>query len=102
MSQEDFQNLPNSVTGFGNILLAGEDASLLAENYLRPSVKGLVSGMNSGWYSTAKTHKKFGFDITFGLNSSLIPSKDISPRSALHLAYIRTPPSGINVESTVG
>ena len=76
MSQEDFQNLPNSVIGFGNILLAGEDASLLAENYLRPSVKGLISGMNSGWYSTAKTHKKFGFDITFGLNSSLIPSKD--------------------------
>ncbi|MDG1014400.1 MAG: hypothetical protein P8O09_04220, partial [Flavobacteriaceae bacterium] len=75
MSQEDFQNLPNSVIGFGNILLAGEDASLLAENYLRPSVKGLISGMNSGWYSTAKTHKKFGFDITFGLNSSLIPSK---------------------------
>jgi hypothetical protein len=76
MSQEDFQNLPNSVIGFGNIILAGEDASLLAENYLRPSVKGLISGMNSGWYSTAKTHKKFGFDITFGLNSSLIPSKD--------------------------
>ena len=76
MSQQDFQSLPNSVIGFGNILLAGEDAILLAENYLRPSVKGLVSGMNSGWYSTAKTHKKFGFDITFGLNSSLIPSKD--------------------------
>tara|TARA_B110000879_G_scaffold207779_1_gene292064 strand:- start:120 stop:1202 length:1083 start_codon:yes stop_codon:yes gene_type:complete len=60
----------------GNLLLAGEDASLLAENYLNPAVKGLMSGMNSGWYSTAKTHKKFGFDITIGMSASFTPSKD--------------------------
>jgi hypothetical protein len=59
----------------GNILLAGEDASLLAENYLNPAVSGLMSGMNSGWYSTAKTHKKLGFDITIGMSASFTPSK---------------------------
>ena len=59
----------------GNILLAGEDASLLAENYLNPAITGLVSGMNSGWYSTAKTHKKLGFDITIGMSASFTPSK---------------------------
>ena len=59
----------------GNILLAGEDASLLAENYLNPAITGLMSGMNSGWYSTAKTHKKLGFDITIGMSASLTPYK---------------------------
>ena len=75
-AQVDFQNSPNSTLAFGNILLAGDDASLLAENYLKPSVIGLISGMNSGWYSTAKTHKKFGFDITIGFNASFVPLKD--------------------------
>ena len=66
----------NSTTsqGIGNLLLAGEDASLLTENYLNPAVSGLMSGMNSGWYSTAKTHKKLGFDITLGTSMSFTPS----------------------------
>ena len=29
-----------------------------------------MSSMNGGWYSTAKSHKKLGFDITFGLNAA--------------------------------
>ena len=59
----------------GNLLLAGEDASLLTENYLNPAISGLMSGMNSGWYSTAKTHKKFGFDLTIGMSASFTPDK---------------------------
>ncbi|MFT5749799.1 MAG: hypothetical protein ACI93S_001068, partial [Ancylomarina sp.] len=31
---------------------------------------------NSGWYTTARTHKKFGFDITFVANLAQVPSKD--------------------------
>ena len=46
------------------ILLAADDASKLTENYLNPAMKGLMYSMNGGWYTTAKTHKKFGFDIT--------------------------------------
>ena len=37
---------------------------------------GLVYGMNNGWYHTAKAHKLFGFDISIGLNASIVPSKD--------------------------
>tara|TARA_B100001769_G_scaffold118_1_gene82 strand:+ start:365 stop:1411 length:1047 start_codon:yes stop_codon:yes gene_type:complete len=59
----------------GNLLLAGDDASLLSENYLNPAIGGLISGMNSGWYTTAKTHKKFGFDLTIGLSASFTPDK---------------------------
>ena len=30
--------------------------------------------MAGGWYNTAKTHKKLGFDITLSINSSFIPT----------------------------
>nr|WP_321237348.1 DUF6588 family protein [uncultured Psychroserpens sp.] len=58
------------------ILLAADDASLLTENYLNPAMKGLMYSMNGGWYTTAKTHKKFGFDITINANASFVPSKE--------------------------
>ncbi|WCO02419.1 DUF6588 family protein [Psychroserpens ponticola] len=58
------------------IILAADDASLLTQNYLNPAVKGLMYDMNGGWYTTAKTHKKFGFDITINANASFVPSKE--------------------------
>jgi len=58
------------------ILLAADDASLLTENYLNPAVTGLIYSMNGGWFTTAKTHKKFGFDITINANASFVPSKE--------------------------
>lgn len=57
------------------ILLASDDASLLTKNYINPAVKGLMYSMNGGWYTTAKTHKKFGFDLTINFNASFVPSK---------------------------
>ncbi|MDP3313010.1 DUF6588 family protein [Lutibacter sp.] len=63
--------------GLEAILLAGvQDANKLTEAYMNPAMKGLIYGMNSGWYHTAKAHKKFGFDISIGLNASIVPSKD--------------------------
>ncbi|WP_299229639.1 DUF6588 family protein [uncultured Psychroserpens sp.] len=58
------------------IILAADDASLLAENYLNPAMLGLMYSMNGGWFTTAKTHKKFGFDITINANASFVPEKD--------------------------
>lgn len=58
------------------ILASKQDANKLTEAYLNPAMKGLVYGMNSGWYHSAKTHKKFGFDISISLNASMVPSKD--------------------------
>lgn len=57
-----------------SILLAADDATLLTENYLNPAMKGLMFSMNDGWATTAKVHKKFGFDITIGLNASIVPN----------------------------
>ena len=58
------------------ILLAADDASQLTENYLNPAMLGLMYSMNGGWYTTAKTHKKFGFDVTINFNASFVPNKD--------------------------
>ena len=59
-----------------SILLASGDAENLTRAYINPAMKGLIYGMNSGWYHTAKVHKKLGFDISIGLNASIVPSKD--------------------------
>ena len=59
---------------FETILLAGEDASKLTQNYTEPVVKGLMYNLNSGWYTTAKTHSKFGFDFTINPSASFVPS----------------------------
>jgi len=57
-----------------SLLLSGNDASRLTENYMSPLMEGLLYSMNGGWYTTAKTHKKFGFDITISANASFVPS----------------------------
>lgn len=49
--------------GIESILLASGDAEKLTEAYINPAMKGLIFGMNNGWYHTAKTHKLLGFDI---------------------------------------
>lgn len=66
-------------SGLENILLAGEtDSKNLFNGYLQPVMKGSIYLMNSGWYSTAKVHKKFGFDLTVSLNSILVPDTEKS------------------------
>jgi len=58
------------------ILLAADDASKLMEGYINPATKGLMYSMNGGWFSTAKTHKKLGFDISISANASFVPDVD--------------------------
>ena len=43
------------------------DASNFLESYFSPLFTSLGSGLNNGWYNTAKPHKLGGFDITFTL-----------------------------------
>ncbi len=59
---------------FDHILVAGQDdASRYLENYLEPVLGGLVQNLNSGWYHSGKTHKKYGFDITINATASFVP-----------------------------
>ncbi|MFZ4796261.1 MAG: DUF6588 family protein [Bacteroidia bacterium] len=49
-----------------------QDASKLVGAYLQPVTKGLASGVNDAWYSTAKPLGLFGFDIRVGIGASII------------------------------
>ncbi|TKG90473.1 hypothetical protein EYV94_24010 [Puteibacter caeruleilacunae] len=57
-----------------DFLKAGpHDASLMIRSYLEPYAISLGDGLNNGWYTTAKSHKKFGFDISVNVSAVKIP-----------------------------
>lgn len=93
--------------GFDNILRAApDDANILAEGYSKPLVKSISYGLSSGWATTAKTHKKFGFDITLGFANPSIPSADKKFNPEGLSSYIQSPNSlptffGSNEEQTL-
>ena len=77
--------LPLSITstnaqlfdGIENILLTStEDARILAEGYTAPLGKTLTYALNSGWATSAKTHKKLGFGLTIGCAVPFVPDAD--------------------------
>ena len=58
-----------------NIVKASGDANKIANAYAAPALEGLIYSMNNGWFHTAKVHKKFGFDISIGVNGAFVPSE---------------------------
>lgn len=86
-----------------SILIAAEDASKLTENYIGPAAVGLMYSMNGGWYTTAKTHKKFGFDITINANASFVPSSDeIFAYIASDYSFISLPNNETSLSTVMG
>jgi hypothetical protein len=53
-----------------------KDANILAEGYVGPAMRSIGSGLNFGWYNTAKTHKTLGFDLTFTGTLIYVPTSD--------------------------
>ena len=39
-------------------------------------MKGAIYSTNSGWYNTAKVHKKLGVDLSLKINTSFVPSSE--------------------------
>ena len=63
--------------GIENILLTStEDARILAEGYTAPIGKSLTYALNSGWATSAKTHKKLGFGLNIGAAIPFVPDAD--------------------------
>ncbi|WP_299580148.1 DUF6588 family protein [uncultured Sunxiuqinia sp.] len=50
-----------------------EDASLLIQSYMNPFAQSLGDGLNNGWYYTAETHKRFGFDFSMSVSAVKVP-----------------------------
>jgi hypothetical protein len=53
------------------------DAEKLVGAYLSPFMNSVSSGLNQGWYNTAKPHKVAGFDITVTVNAMTIPKDEL-------------------------
>ena len=46
----------------------------LIEAYFTPMAESFGAGLNNGWFNTAKPHSLGGFDLTFTVNTVIIPS----------------------------
>jgi hypothetical protein len=64
------------ISSYSQSILASDIAQgeKLIEAYFTPMAESFGAGLNNGWYNTAKPHKLGGFDLTFTLNTVLIPS----------------------------
>tara|TARA_B100000787_G_scaffold61123_1_gene44644 strand:+ start:1227 stop:2222 length:996 start_codon:yes stop_codon:yes gene_type:complete len=51
-----------------------EDAKILLKGYVRPLAEGFGYSVNGGWFTTAKTHKLFGFDVAVVASAAVVPS----------------------------
>lgn len=71
-----FSSLSFSQTNVVEFLKGGQaDANKVFQAYLEPYAFALGEGLNNGWYSTAKTHSLFGFDLTLGVSAIFIPEE---------------------------
>lgn len=80
------------------------DANYLAQGYMEPVLNAIGSGLNQGWYNTAATHKKLGFDLTLSVSSIQFPSEDSFYKvdnSRLNTLRLVSPTDG-NVPTFVG
>jgi hypothetical protein len=60
---------------FGSIVAASlPDANKYAAEYMRPFGESEIYNLSRGWFSTAKTHKLLGFDLSVSGQFALIPA----------------------------
>lgn len=52
------------------------NAEILIDNYLKPMGEDISVLPNNGWYTTAKTHKQWGFDVNITVNSVFVNNDD--------------------------
>lgn len=62
----------------GQLIKGGvKDANYLANGYISPFLKSTATGVNQGWYNTAKPHQFPGFDITMSLSFYQLPTAEL-------------------------
>lgn len=62
------------------VQIGPEDARKLVEDYMRPLYNSIGYGFTSGWYTTAATHDRWGFDFTINVSLVYVPSQDLTFR----------------------
>ncbi len=74
-----FSEKSYSQDNIGEFFKSGpEDATKLVNAYMSPFFKGIGSGLNGGWTNTARSKKKFQFDLRFSASLASIPNSDKS------------------------
>ncbi|MBJ04494.1 MAG: hypothetical protein CMP65_01150 [Flavobacteriales bacterium] len=70
----------NEITDFliGSTATFQNDTEQLIEGYMSPFGKWFGTGLNAGWYNTAKSHQFPGFDITGGIHFITAPQNATS------------------------
>jgi hypothetical protein len=88
----------------GNFISAGtNDATKLLGAYLKPYANAFGADLNGGWYNTAKVHKTLGFDLTFTINTAIVPKADKSMDvTQLGLNYTLPPVGNIMAPTIAG
>ena len=61
-----------------------KDTEQLIEGYMSPFGKWFGSGLNAGWYNTAKSHQFPGFDVTGGIHLIQPPESAMLFAPTLH------------------
>lgn len=66
-------SVSNAQENINELLAAGvADTQRFAERYIAPATEGLVYGISNGWFNTAKSPRRFGFEISIIGNTSFI------------------------------
>ena len=65
MSQKDIAKFFPAAASPGSV----NNVQQLVSGYISPIAEDFGSLMNNGWYNTAATHKRFGFDLSVAMNS---------------------------------
>lgn len=55
-----------------------QEVEELVANYVSPLPHALGAGLNNAWWTTAKPHKKLGFDVSLSITPIIIPDADKS------------------------
>lgn len=85
------------------LLKAGDDASLLFQNYMTPVMNGMSYSLNDGWYTSAKTHKKLGFDFTINVSTAIVPKSSRTFQfNQTNYQYLRLESGNSEIQTVMG
>lgn len=76
-----------------------QDINTLMQAYFEPYTTGMTSTISNGWFSTAKMHKAFGFDISIGFAMSPVPTASQSFNLKDYDLKVLTYTQGVNPKS---
>jgi len=77
-----------------------QDGTKLINGYVDPFMKTLATGLDNGWYNTAKPHKIAGLDLTLTVNAVMAPKSanfyNVNDLKLTNVQLAASQPAGIS------